>query len=196
MRYKKSEVYITCWDGFSIFALRMTASSTHGFCWFFSLHFTIQILSPIKATSANATMQSEMEIFSKVCWYFTSVWTYSNCTHSLSLLLLMLLHRNISKENRFFFFTLLWCTGMGTGKKFSFFFYDIIEFNDWQMYLGKLLYVHKNINIIMFVFRQKRGTRERMQPHPAPVLQPRGKNWPTNSTSVNEHLRPTTTRTG
>lgn len=95
-------------------------------------------------------------------------------------------------------FFLHWCDALEweQGKKILFFLYDIIEFNDWQMYLGKLLYVHKNINIIMFVFRQKRGTRERMQPHPAPVLQPRGKNWPTSSTSANEHLRPTTTRTG
>ena len=135
---------ITCWDGFSIFALKMTASSIHTAFVVFSLHFTIQILSPKKATSANATIcNQKWKFFSNVCWYFTSVWTCSHCTHSLSLLLLMLLHRNISKENGFFFFTLMWCTGMGTEKKFSLFFYDIIEFNDWQMYLGKLLYVRK-----------------------------------------------------
>lgn len=106
-------------------------------------------------------------------------------------------YTEISPKKTDFFF-LLWCDALEweQEKNSLLFLYDIIEFNDWQMYLGKLLYVHKNINIIMFVFRQKRGTRERMQPHPAPVLQPRGKNWPTNSTSVNEHLRPTTTRTG
>ena len=45
------------------------------------------------------------------------------------------------KMDFFFYFDVMHWNG--NRKKILFFFYDIIEFNDWQMYLGKLLYVSK-----------------------------------------------------